>query len=677
MMKTMYRCDKVSLLGAEAKDCSTESKHRSLRLRVMVIVCLMVTTVISGYFPYAFFKYLEYTRAIQEYEAVVQQTESTFQVGIANQVYSLRAVDTVMRSTCPLAATWPNCSLTPEVFDTLSESLEEMSGMVGIGTAPLISASNQREVMQFEHFASNLYLDAGFTHFGTWRYPNSTVRGVAAMGPDGIFHDTLGHPDSPNDLVAPVLHFSGATKSAATAGIVLFNINFDPPRFEAIGDAVDCTAGGGGNTCDRITDFIVLRGADGLPSPGALIVHPVSVQGQLEGIVFTIHYWSDLIAYSIPNYVRGLVVVVSCLDGSFVYHYDDGVVSSAVKETHRHEHLQGRNRHSFVANIQGKGELSYEICIYTSDAYFQDFQDDRATYACVIGVMISVLTTILFFTYDFVLGRAARENAVVLATKRAFVRYISHEIRTPLNTVNVGLKVLMQELGGLPGQGASFARRQGALMELVREVEESSEAAVGILNDLINYDKLSMHTMQLEVLLLDAWALLRDAFEPFLVQARQKHITMTLTLGDGSYSSTAGGSYGSGDISRASSASSLPWSTPQSSADPLSSGALPQTPPPPSPPPLPAEIAGPRDEDGGADGANGGAGAGVVVCDSRASSSAASASSSRQRLFLLGDSVKLKQVMRNLLSNALKFTPVNGHIEVTGNHCVYCRFSTP
>jgi signal transduction histidine kinase len=480
-------------------------------------------------------------------------------------------------------------------------------------------------VVEFEHYASEVYLSAGITSFGTWSYPNSSVRGIASVDASGLFHDTMGNPNSTNDYLAPIIHFTGTTQRASAAGSVLFNINYEPLRLDAIGDAVQCfeealAAGNSTMHCQRITDFVVPQ-LNFEIAPAAMMVHPVSIQGSLKALVFSTQYWGDLIDFSIPAYVSGLVVVVSTESNSFTYNVVDGGTSVPVEgDFHSHD----SSRHSFIADIQGKDGIYYTVSIYASDTYYAGFEDNRAVYACIIGVVIAVMMVGLFFLYDYFLSRSAREHAVILATKRAFVRYISHEIRTPLNTVNIGLKVLMQELGSLTALIAatsSFAstatssssstpcsetdaptppspahctsealidEKQRDLLALVLEIEDSSDTAVGILNDLINYDKISMNNMNLELQVLDVWQLLRESYEPFLMQARQKNLRMTLVLD--------------------------------------------------------------CDDEEEAPGVAGGVGDHESV----------------RAVRIIGDSVKLKQVLRNLLSNALKFTPHHGNIEVSG-----------
>ena len=496
----------------------------NFNLRLLVLIILVIFTILAGYLPYTFFKYLEYSRAIEEYQSVVKQTEVSFQIGISNKLESLHTVGTLMRSTCPSADTWPNCSINPELFDELSVHLKKMGGMQSLGTAPLISASRPQELLQFEHYASQVYLDAGISSFGLWSYPNSTVRGIVAVNGTGdIIHDTGGNPLSTNDYLAPLLHFTGTTTISASAGSVLFNLNHEPLRLDAIGDAVQCmeatVSSEDTNTCDRITDFVVPQHTGFEIAPAAMIIYPLAIEGELKLLVIATHYWGDVIEFSIPDYVHGLVIVLSTKVRTFTYLFNDGKVGTPVEgDTHDRDE-DHRSKHSFVASVHGKDDVEYTVNLYASTAYYSSFEDNRAVYACAIGVSIAVITAVLFALYDYFLSRSAREHAVILATKRAFVRYISHEIRTPLNTVNIGLKVLMQELVGLPAFLAppspsspqhtvsaphlslshQFEEKQKELLDLVLEVEDSSDTAVGILNDLINYDKISMNNMLLEL----------------------------------------------------------------------------------------------------------------------------------------------------------------------------------
>jgi signal transduction histidine kinase/CheY-like chemotaxis protein len=52
----------------------------------------------------------------------------------------------------------------------------------------------------------------------------------------------------------------------------------------------------------------------------------------------------------------------------------------------------------------------------------------------------------IFFVYDYLMRRQSSEQALILDLKRRFVRFISHEIRTPLNTVCMGLELLENDI---------------------------------------------------------------------------------------------------------------------------------------------------------------------------------------------------------------------------------------
>jgi signal transduction histidine kinase len=67
--------------------------------------------------------------------------------------------------------------------------------------------------------------------------------------------------------------------------------------------------------------------------------------------------------------------------------------------------------------------------------------------AMVGAVLIVFVTSLIFFVYDFVVRREFSANQELLEAKRKFMRFVSHEVRTPLNAVCMGLALLQEELG--------------------------------------------------------------------------------------------------------------------------------------------------------------------------------------------------------------------------------------
>lgn len=88
----------------------------------------------------------------------------------------------------------------------------------------------------------------------------------------------------------------------------------------------------------------------------------------------------------------------------------------------------------------------FVLDIYPTNTYKDSFQSNTPIYTSVGLVFMIIFTSVVFYLYDFFVSQDARQMARVLKMKRDFVRFISHEIRTPLNTVAVGVTLLEEAL---------------------------------------------------------------------------------------------------------------------------------------------------------------------------------------------------------------------------------------
>ena len=98
--------------------------------------------------------------------------------------------------------------------------------------------------------------------------------------------------------------------------------------------------------------------------------------------------------------------------------------------------------------------------------------------------------------------------------KRNMVRFVSHEIRTPLNTVNIGLELLERELKRVKG------KKNVIMLDTISSMHEQTRAAIDILSDLLNYEKLDSGLMKLDSESIQAWRLLTESVKPFRAQVQ-------------------------------------------------------------------------------------------------------------------------------------------------------------
>lgn len=107
-----------------------------------------------------------------------------------------------------------------------------------------------------------------------------------------------------------------------------------------------------------------------------------------------------------------------------------------------------------------------------------------------------------------------------LDIRRNFVRYVSHEIRTPLNIASLGVKLIQDEI-----RRTSNPRE---VNEILRDTRSSIDTAIDILGDLLTYEKLDSHMMELETTCCRIAAFIRRCLGPFRLQAASKSVELSI-----------------------------------------------------------------------------------------------------------------------------------------------------
>lgn len=217
-------------------------------------------------------------------------------------------------------------------------------------------------------------------------------------------------------------------------------------------------------TCAAFSDMLELKIRAG---PAALLFHPIFPANdptEFVGIASTSMHWEEALDNIVPDYVNGLTCVVSTTTASFTYEVQSGGVIQLMGDGDMHDERYDDYAHSVVLNeIQTGADTSavYTLTVYPSATMFQTFATKSPLVVALAFLGVILFCAMLFFLYDVLMRHEAEQRKLILDMKRRFVRFISHEIRTPLNTVCVGLELLERELkkdtpkGGVDKDGTS------------------------------------------------------------------------------------------------------------------------------------------------------------------------------------------------------------------------------
>jgi len=107
--------------------------------------------------------------------------------------------------------------------------------------------------------------------------------------------------------------------------------------------------------------------------------------------------------------------------------------------------------------------------------------------------------------------------------KRGVVSTVSHQLKTPLTSLRMSIHLLLEERIG------PLNEKQ---IELLMAARDDSERLVGILDDLLDINRIESGESRLALELATPRTLVRDAMEPFLVDAKDKGVTLVNEVSD-------------------------------------------------------------------------------------------------------------------------------------------------
>jgi signal transduction histidine kinase len=586
---SLSKTKSVNSHGSDKTPAILKTSKSVLYGRLVFVVVLVVAAAGLGYAAYAITNNAEEQQAAERFESISGRALSVAQLVIEVKKKATDSLALMIGSANPNRDSWPNVYL--DGYQQIADSL----GVVTKGSlsfCPIVKPGGA-EQEAFEAFAYNLFYN--ISGFPNTTGVSAFGRGVFSFGndtqndqswPDGRFRSTgWTYHDGPNDILLPFIQSDFGAHSS-----LMLNVYFEHNRAAAINEVIACSEERAATLnyeqeCGSITDLMwSATQADVEPGPTGMMMVPIYPRNdnttvsmrtcqlqavirwlppslsqlffscislrtlQLTGIIVGKQIWYDLLQHGFESDVNGLHVVLRTATKAHTYRVEGGIVlyvgDGELQDPNATFQTVGTQINSrYLSN----NTIAYYMDIYSTEEYMDAYRTNTPQMVCIGVVLIMAFTAVLFFLFDYYVRREFEHKKKLLEAKRNFVRYISHEVRTPLNTVCMGLTLLQHDFAstlGLrrksaSGTSASPQPVAGDLdkaqvqewMQLSTQVLQNAEAAVSVLSDMLNYDRIQMGTLKLELSLIPIWHCLERTVHEFKIAALEKQINLTLDLG--------------------------------------------------------------------------------------------------------------------------------------------------
>lgn len=159
----------------------------------------------------------------------------------------------------------------------------------------------------------------------------------------------------------------------------------------------------------------------------------------------------------------------------------------------------------------------------TKNGYIQHFTDGREYFFKPVVVPIPVRPTVREHTGVALILNDVTQVHEQEEMKRGVISTVSHQLKTPLTSLQMSIHLLLEEKLG------SLNEKQ---VELLMAAREDSDRLVNIITDLLDLSRIESEKAGLSLTTHSPSALVRDSIDPFLIEAKDKGITVAYEVPD-------------------------------------------------------------------------------------------------------------------------------------------------
>jgi len=464
---------------------------------------------------------------------------------------------------------WP--FVTQKDYESIANNIIDVSRGCNIAYGPILTPV---EVPAFEVFAEDFYQNTRPEPF-----PNGTgvkVEGrVAVWSMDGEtmmpFHDISGATsawESTRRIIVPMYqHAAGASSK------LMFNMHASPLLGKTIEDMMECSEEKKELIREhnlKYSEEIILDNGEVLeppppPSlkdctmvteinhnqtsavqkepmgPGASMMQPIfpaNDKTEMVGVLVTAIVWTETMVDVFADNIDGIDIVLSTPTQQVSFRVIKGIVTFQGNGD-LHDPAYDDQKQEGDVTLPGyfaNQSVHYTIALYPSDTLYEMYSTKNPYYATVGAICVMVFTVCMFVAYDCLVRREFSAKHDLLKAKRHFMRYVSHEVRTPLNSVCMGLNLMQEEIqekltdpndDGTKNAMITIAEAS-AWLSLSRDVHISAQSATNVLNDFLNYDKIESRQLTLELSIVLIQSLVNEIVREFVLPAQDKSIVLSV-----------------------------------------------------------------------------------------------------------------------------------------------------